>query len=220
MKYYGEEPVRGRLRNHRSYSTASILDSIAHIAGKYCLDPMLLLDALSRAQMDEESRCEGLEVKCREVSKDAVIFLITCEDKVVWQFPIRKEILQEPELFKSHFSQSSPLAITRRERESTHRSISELKAKMKGITVRARVLEVPQKRLVNTKYGYEAYVSNVLIADETGAIRLSLWNNQIDEVSVGDIVNIEKASVTTFFGELQLRISRNGTISVESAQES
>ncbi|MFH0897912.1 MAG: hypothetical protein V1850_07715, partial [Candidatus Bathyarchaeota archaeon] len=65
--------------------------------------------------------------------------------------------------------------------------------------------------------GYEAYVSNVLLADETGTIRLSLWNNQIDEVSIGDTVSIESASVITFFGELQLRISRNGTMSVDTS---
>lgn len=73
--------------------------------------------------------------------------------------------------------------------------------KMKGITMKGRILEVPPKTLVNTRYGWEAYVSNVLLADKTGTIRLSLWNGQIDDVSVGDTVSIENAMVATFYGE-------------------
>jgi ssDNA-binding replication factor A large subunit len=52
------------------------------------------------------------------------------------------------------------------------------------------------------------------LADETGTINMSLWNGQIDEVSVGDIVNIDGASVTRFAGALQLRIGKNGTMTV------
>jgi len=131
--------------------------------------------------------------------------------------PYKMEILREPEFFKFHFPIHSPSVLTRGEGLSAQKNISELKDKMKGITIKARVMEVPPKKLVNTRYGYEAYVSNVLIADKTGNIRLNLWNNQIDEVSVGDTVSIEKAIVTTFFGELQLRVSRSGTMSVDTS---
>ncbi len=88
---------------------------------------------------------------------------------------------------------------------------------MRGITVNARVVEIPPKKLVNTRYGFESFVSNVLLADKTGTIRLSLWNNQIDDVAVGDTVNVEKASVATFQGERQLRISRGGKMNVDTS---
>jgi len=85
---------------------------------------------------------------------------------------------------------------------------------MREVTVNARVKEIQPRKTVITRYGWYATVSNVLLADETGSIRLSLWNGQIDEVSVGDAVSIGRASVTRFSGELQLRIGRNGTMTV------
>jgi len=57
-------------------------------------------------------------------------------------------------------------------------------------------------------------VSNVLMDDETGRIRIALWNQQIGEVSEGDTVMIENCRVASFRGERQLRIGKNGKIKV------
>jgi replication factor A1 len=213
--YYGEEHSTGRLRGHQSYSTMSILSSIAQIAANHNLDSRLLLDAFTEAWAHGESQYEKLKVECRKVDHDFATFLITCNDKVVWQFPIGIEIFKGPELFKSYFpTVSNPI---RREGDSSQKHISDLRANMRGIAVKAKIVEVPLRQLVNTRYGLGAYVSNVLLADETGTIRLGLWNSQIDGVAVGDAVKIEKAKVATFYGMLQLRIGRSGTISVDKS---
>jgi replication factor A1 len=217
MEYYGEDSSRGRPRGHQSYSTISVLSSIAHIAAKYNLDPKLLLDTFTEAQTSKESQCATLKVECRKVDNDFAIFLITCNDKVVWQSPIKIEILQKPEFFKSCIPIISPRVPINREDDLTPKNICELKANMRCITVKAKIMEIPPRRLVSTRYGEEAYVSNILLADNTGTIRLSLWNGQIDDVSVGDTVNIEKAKVSTFYGELQLRIGRSGMMSVDTS---
>jgi replication factor A1 len=57
-------------------------------------------------------------------------------------------------------------------------------------------------------------VSNVLIGDETGKIRMSLWNQQINAISKGMMVRVQNGAVTRFRGDLQLRIGKNGRISV------
>ena len=214
-KYSGEETIRGRPRNSQSYPVISVLSSIAHIAAKNDLDPGLLLNAFTEAWTHEESQYERLKVKCRRMDHDFAVFLVTCNDKVVWQSPIRMEILREPELLKSYIP-VIPFPI-HKEANTTQKNIADLRNKMRGITVKARIVEVPPKRLVSTRYGWEALVSNVLLADKTGTIRLSLWNNQIDDVSVGDTVDIENASVTTFCGQLQLRIGRGGKMSVDTS---
>jgi len=216
LRYYSEEPRRGRPRGHRPYSVISVLSSIAHIAAKYNLDPMLLFDAFIEAQVHEESQCEMLKIKCRKVDKDVATFLITHEDKVIWQFPIKMEILRESE-FRSLVPIIPTPAKICREDSSQYKDICELRAKMKGVAVKARIVEVQPRKLVNTMYGFGAYVSNILLADKTGTIWLSLWNSQIDDVAVGDTVNIEKASVTTFFGKLQLRLGRNGRMSIDTS---
>jgi replication factor A1 len=92
--------------------------------------------------------------------------------------------------------------------------IDELKFGMKRINVDARIIEIPPKRLVISEFGNQFYVSNVRIADETGTIRLSLWNGQIEKVHIGDKVEIENCYVSSFAGEPQLRIGRNGIMSV------
>ena len=63
---------------------------------------------------------------------------------------------------------------------------------MKKVSLKAMVLKVPERNMVYTRFGAEAYVANVLLGDETGRIRIALWNLRIDKVSEGDIVMIEK----------------------------
>jgi ssDNA-binding replication factor A large subunit len=85
---------------------------------------------------------------------------------------------------------------------------------MNRINLKARVLEIPKPRSVITGFGEFAKVTNASIADETGIIQLSLWNKQIDIVSVGDLIRVENARVVTFRGERQLRVGRGGQLSV------
>jgi len=43
---------------------------------------------------------------------------------------------------------------------------------------------------------------------------LPLWNKQIDEISAGDLIQIEKANVIVFRGVRQLKVGRSGKVSV------
>ena len=52
-----------------------------------------------------------------------------------------------------------------------------------------------------------------MVADETGSVRLSLWNDQIDKFHTGDAVELSTCDVARFKGKLQLRLGRKGTIS-------
>jgi hypothetical protein len=215
MRYYEEEPHRGRPRGRQSYSSWSILSSVAQIAAKYNLDPRLLLDAFTKAWVHERSQYGKLEIECRKVDADSAVFLITCEGIVIWQFPIGIEILQQSESYKSAIP-IIPTPIGKQ--DSTPKQISDLRNNMRRITVKGRIVEVPTKTLVNTRYGFEAYVSNVLLADETGTIRLSLWNDHIGDVAVGDTVSIEKARVAMFCGVPQLRIGKSGIVRVDTSR--
>jgi replication factor A1 len=76
-------------------------------------------------------------------------------------------------------------------------------------------LEVAEPKHVVTRYGNNASVVKVLIGDETGTIKLCLWNGQIDAVSVGDIVQIENAQASVFRGERFLSLGKKGTLNNE-----
>ena len=92
--------------------------------------------------------------------------------------------------------------------------IQDLRHGMKKVNVEAEVLETPKPSLVHTRYGNSAMVTNAWIADETGKIKLCLWNEQANYITMGDIMQIKNASVTAFKGERQLCLGKTGTVTV------
>ena len=53
------------------------------------------------------------------------------------------------------------------------------------------------------------------MSDETGTIKLTLWNDQIEMVNVNDVIRIENGYITSFRGEIQLNAGKFGTLTVE-----
>ena len=100
------------------------------------------------------------------------------------------------------------------EAQSNNHRIGNLKAGMRRLNIKAKVLEVSPPIQIVTRFGNYANMVNVLIADETGVIKLSHLGSQIPTVSVHDAVQIENAHVVWFRGERQLRIGKHGKISV------
>jgi len=87
---------------------------------------------------------------------------------------------------------------------------------MRRVTVEAKVVEKGEPRQVRSRYKDETYtVADVRIEDETGSIKLTLWNEQIDQVNVDNKVKIENGYVTSFKGEIQLNVGKFGTLTVE-----
>jgi replication factor A1 len=181
------------------------------IARKHDIDPSLLLDAFIEAWKNKISHCGSITLRCRAVNHNSVTFLLTNKEKVISQFPIKQEALRIPDAFRDYI-QYVPIPAPKKS-EPRHKKIDELKSGMKGVVVTAKIVKIPLRKLVDTRWGGQSYVSNVSIADETGSIRLSLWNNQIDSVHIGDIVEIENGYVASFAGEPQLRLGRKGTLS-------
>jgi len=204
-----EETTRGR-----SNGKSKEVESIVLISAKYDLDPKLLIDALVEAYRNKIHHYGSLKISCREVKQDFVTFLLTKEDKVISQFPVKLELLRNPDSLKNRV-QNIPISnYIKMEPFQKQKKIGELRFGMKRINVDAKIIEIPPKRLVTSEFGNQFYVSNVRIADETGTIRLSLWNGQIEKVHIEDKVEIENCYVSSFAGEPQLRIGRNGIISV------
>jgi replication factor A1 len=85
---------------------------------------------------------------------------------------------------------------------------------MKKIHLKAKVLDIPEPNIVYTRFGSSACVSNILISDKTGSIRMSLWNKQINNISKGDIIELENGSVVSYKDQLQLRMGRKGCLNV------
>ena len=91
--------------------------------------------------------------------------------------------------------------------------INEIKRGMSGVSVEGEVSDKSEPRRVSTRYG-PRNVCDATLEDETGRIRLSLWEEQIDTVNTGDRIKISAAYVTEFRNELQLNIPRSGKLEI------
>ena len=94
--------------------------------------------------------------------------------------------------------------------------IEDLRDKMRNVTVEAKVTEKSDTREVMSRFKDETYkVATAIVADETGTIKLTLWNDQINQVNVNDTVKVENGYVSSFRGEIQLNVGKYGKLAVE-----
>ena len=94
--------------------------------------------------------------------------------------------------------------------------IKDLRNGMKRVSIEAKVIEKSDPREVLSRFKDETYkVATAIIADETGTIKLTLWNEQISQVNINDTVKVENGYVTSFRGEIQLNIGKYGNLTVE-----
>ena len=93
--------------------------------------------------------------------------------------------------------------------------IKEVKIGMSLVSTEGKVIAKSEPRSVRTRYGPRS-VADVQLEDETGIINLTLWEQQIDSVTVDDVVKITGAYVTEFSNQLQLNIPRSGVLEVKS----
>ena len=201
-------------------SYKSTLNSILVIARKYKLDLRELVEGFIDGWRNGVYHSKGLNILCRQVNRDTATFLITYEEKVVGQFPIELYFLRNPNLLRNELQDIRTISnIQRKVKKKKVRTISELRYGLRGIDLIAKVVEIPPAIRVLTRFGTTACVSNVKIADESGSIRLSLWNNQIDKVHVGDEIELKACHVANYRGELQLRLGRKGRIFVTNDEK-
>jgi len=92
--------------------------------------------------------------------------------------------------------------------------IQELRSGMRRVNVAGNITEISEPREVSTRFGETHRVATAVISDDTGKIKLSLWDSNIEQVKVGDNVQIENGYVTTFQNETQLNVGRFGKLTV------
>jgi replication factor A1 len=198
----------------------SVGEYLAFLAIKYDVDPEEFLYSLRSAEEHKKSRCGKLLIQCRGKTKTKFMFLITRESEVIAQFPIDDEFLSNESNHLKNFMDTDEIRrdLAKRARTAAANFIKDLRTGMHHVNLKAKILEVAEPKHVVTRYGNHACVAKALIVDETGTIKLCLWNGQIEGVSAGATVQIENAQVSAFRGENQLSLGKTGTLSnVETA---
>jgi replication factor A1 len=188
---------------------------LAFISAKYEVDPDTFFCALLSAGENQKSRCGNLSIECRGKIKDKIIFLITKNSQVVAQLSVPQAFLKKEGNPIRNFMGTDMIRKheARKIMSPASYSIQNLRAGMNHVNLKAKVLEVTQPKQVFTRYGNYASLAKAVIEDNTGQIKLCLWNDQIDAVSAGTTVQIENARTSTFKGERQLTLGKTGTVS-------
>ena len=70
------------------------------------------------------------------------------------------------------------------------------------------------------KFGKKGRVCSAKAKDASGEIVLSLWNEQVDQVNVGDTVHITNGYVSEFQGEMQLSTGKFGKLEITGNADS
>ena len=91
--------------------------------------------------------------------------------------------------------------------------IKDLKPKQGNVDIIVDVLDVESPREFQ-KFGKPGKVANAVAKDETGDVKLTLWNEDIDKVKAGDKVHLTNGYVNEWQGEMQLTTGRMGKLEV------
>jgi replication factor A1 len=99
--------------------------------------------------------------------------------------------------------------------------INEIKAGMNGLNVLGKILDIGKVRTFARKDGTTGKVTNITIGDETGKIRVTLWDAKAESpgVNAGDIVEIMNAYAreNTFSNSTELQLGSGGGIAKSSS---
>jgi len=103
--------------------------------------------------------------------------------------------------------------------------ISNLQDGMKGVVLLARVMQAYPARNFE-KSGKKGMLANLLVADNSGEVRLTLWNEdakKADSLGIGrgTVLMLKNCNVTSYNGKLQLSLAYGGELAAnpESADE-
>ncbi len=93
-------------------------------------------------------------------------------------------------------------------------NVSDLRDGMRRVDAEGEIAEMSEPRTVNLKSGDQARVVDCMLKDDSGQIKLSLWDDQIDMVKQGSKVRVTNGYTNSFRGEVRLNVGRYGKLEV------
>jgi|TARA_B100001971_G_scaffold202585_1_gene216534 replication factor A1 len=92
-------------------------------------------------------------------------------------------------------------------------AIKDLKIRQGNVDIIVDVVDVGEVREFE-KFGRTGRVATAIVKDETGDMKLTLWNENIENVKAGDKVHITNGYVSEWQGEPQLTTGKLGKLEV------
>jgi replication factor A1 len=93
--------------------------------------------------------------------------------------------------------------------------IGDLKSYSRKVYTVAKVITIGEPREVTSRNDNSVHqVCEALIADDTGSIYLTLWDDAINEVEEDMVLKLDNAYVNVFRGSMRLNIGKYGSYEV------
>ena len=89
--------------------------------------------------------------------------------------------------------------------------ISELNIGQGSVEVEGTVKEIGEAKTFN-KFGKDLSVANAMLEDDSGSIKLTLWNDDVKRFKDGDKLKVVNGYVNEFQGEKQLTSGKFGSL--------
>jgi replication factor A1 len=113
---------------------------------------------------------------------------------------------------KGRISMDEKTEASGTEEQSVETKINELNPNSKRVDVSAKCLEVSEPKEIPGRFGGSRKVAEATIADETGSIILSLWDDQIGSIDKEDVLAIKNGYVSLVRGHMRLNVGKYGTL--------
>ena len=187
------------------------------ISKKYELETHKFFESFLDAWAHEKSSYKGISIQCRQKTENDGVFLVTQDQKVITQLRLTKATLEHlPEVDLEKIPWNKTGLIRKIEKlKPIDMKIKDITSKIKWVNLKAKVVKKPIATIVYSRFGNNPLgLSTSTISDKTGSIKMPLWNNQINMVSIGDTIQIDNGRVKTFRGELQVSVGKSGKMKV------
>jgi len=91
--------------------------------------------------------------------------------------------------------------------------VKDLQPRQGKVDIELDVVDMGEPREFE-KFGRAGRVTTAVAKDETGDVKLTLWNDDIEKVKAGDKIKITNGYVSEWQGEMQLSTGKFGTLEV------
>jgi len=96
--------------------------------------------------------------------------------------------------------------------------VDSLNPQSRQLNLTVKVVKKGEPReTVSRSDGSTHKVVDALVGDETGAIYMTLWDDNIEKVKDGDIIDVKNGYVSLFKGSMRLNIGRFGSFEASQA---
>ncbi len=95
------------------------------------------------------------------------------------------------------------------ETTATNFNVKDMTENSKNVNATLKVLEIGEVKDITSRFG-DKRVCEVKVADATGSIILSLWDDQIGKIAAGDTISIMNGYISVVRNSMRLNIGKYG----------